>query len=100
MYGLTFGLGSIGDATTSWLPPSQVLGLGMLGLFLVLHIVIVRAVIRPLDDLDRFGAPRHKPGRRLIVDKCHAGRLDPKNIGKLPIIRSFPRASPHRDDDP
>jgi hypothetical protein len=98
MYGLTVGLGPIGDSLSAWLSPSYVPGVVILGLFLVLHIVIVRSVVRPLDGLDRVAATRGRSGRRAVVGRSHLRHLGPQDTAKLPIVRSSSCASRDRGD--
>lgn len=100
MYGLTLGLGPINGSLTSWLSPSHVPGGVVLGLFPVLHVVIVRFVVRPMGGLDWFAAPRGSSGRRRGIGGSHDKHPDSKDAGKLPIIQCSQRASRERGGDP
>src|SRR5690242_1599635 len=88
MYGLTSGPGPIDASLTSWLSPSHVLGGVVLGLFLVLHVVIVRYVVRPMDGLDRFAAPRGRSGRRRSIGGSHAKHRASRDAGNSPSSRA------------
>jgi hypothetical protein len=56
MYGLVSILGPTWSALASWESLAQVLGAVILGLFLVLHVIVVRSVIRPMDGPGRVVA--------------------------------------------
>ena len=58
MYGLLGDVGRIWDSLSSWTLPTQLLGVVFLGLFLVLHVVIVRLVVRPMNSSDHVVATR------------------------------------------
>jgi hypothetical protein len=61
MYGSMGTAGPIWDALSLWLSSSHVLGVVMLGFFLVLHVVIVRMAVSRVNGPDR---PTVRPGRR------------------------------------
>jgi hypothetical protein len=61
MFGSMGSTGPFWDALSWWLSPSHVLGVVMLGLFLVLHVVIVRLAVSRVNGPDR---PTVRPGRR------------------------------------
>ena len=60
MYGLIGSIDSTWGALGSWLSPAHVLGVVILGLFLVLHVIVVRFVIRPMDGPGRVMATRER----------------------------------------
>jgi hypothetical protein len=49
MFGLMASLGPYWDSLWPWVSPAHVLGVVILGLLFVLHVIVVRSVIRPLD---------------------------------------------------
>ena len=64
MYGSMGDAGPIWDVLSSWISSTHVLGGVLLGLFLVLHVVIVSLVVRPMNGSDRGVAPRNTRVRR------------------------------------
>ena len=58
MYGSMGDPGPIWGSLSSWMSPTHILGVVILGLFLVLHVVIVRQVVRPTNGPDRVVATR------------------------------------------
>ena len=56
--------GPVGDPGPIWISlssgmsPTHVLGVVLLGLFLVLHVIIVRLVVRPIDGSDQVATTR------------------------------------------
>lgn len=58
MYGPMGDPGPIWGFLSSWMSTTHVLGVVILGLFLVLHVVIVRQVVRPMNGTDRVVTTR------------------------------------------
>ena len=102
MFGLMDGLGPMWDSLSSWESPAHVLGVVILGLFLVLHVIVVRFVIRPLDGPDRKKATRDKRVREpafvqpeLSSTKAKAGESVSHKPGRVRAERSTPRLRQH-----
>jgi len=64
MYGVMGAVGPIWDGPSAWIAPTDVLGIVILGILLVLHVIIVRLVVRPMHGSDRVVVPRDTPVRR------------------------------------
>lgn len=69
MYGPMGDAGPIWDSLSSWMSPTHVLGVVLLGFFLALHVAIVRLVVRPMNGPGRVVATRDNRIRQLDVAK-------------------------------
>lgn len=69
MYGPIGDLGPIWDSLPSLVSPTHGLGVVILGLFLVLHVVVVRLVVRPMNVPGRVVATRDNRIRQPDVVK-------------------------------
>jgi hypothetical protein len=67
MYGPIGDLGPIWDSLPPLMSPTHVLGVVLLGLFLVLHVVVVRLVVRPRTGSGRVVASRDNRIRQPVV---------------------------------
>lgn len=64
MYGPMGDAGMIWDTLPSAISLTDVLGVVILGLLMVLHVIVVRLVVRPLEGPGRVGATRDIRARR------------------------------------
>jgi hypothetical protein len=85
MYALIGGQGPTGDLLMAWLSPSIALGVVVLGCLLAFHIMIVRAVVRPMDGFGRIDTGRRRSGRRLTVGRSQIGDRGPTNWGNRSV---------------
>jgi hypothetical protein len=78
MFGLMATLGPSWDSLWPWVSPAHVLGVVILGLFLVLHVTLVRSVIRPLDSPVRVMTTHDKRVREPAYVQPQVRRPDAK----------------------
>jgi hypothetical protein len=88
MFGPMGAVGPIWDVPSWWTVPTAVLGVVILGLLLVLHVVIVRLVVRPMNGSDRVVVRRDTPVRR-----------PPESAPRLPADRRLPLRPGRRTHD-
>jgi hypothetical protein len=60
MFGQMDGLGSVWVSLASWVSPAHVQGVVILGLLFILHVIVVRSVIRPMDGPVRVTATHER----------------------------------------
>ena len=98
MYGLIGSIDYTWGALGTWLSPAHVLGAVILGLFLVLHVIVVGSVIRPMDRPGRVMATCERRGRvpsSVQPQVQCANAMDRRSASRRPDMVRTERATPH-----